>query len=196
MSDTLSKLKELKNTLNNLETKEESKLEKEETKKVDNKELLNLRLKELKEIQKQRVKVNAGGENYSISKNKLNSTIVKNIYTDKEGYDFFFDCNPFLFKHIFNIILHINKTNINEKDKDKEQKLNIILNIDEDLVVLKEMIKEFFLDSEEIFNYINIEKVKVKETVTEVRNEENNDNAANNDYYGGRNAAYNNDYDY
>ena len=176
---------------------QDSKLETEVVKEVDNKAEIEKTIKNLKQIQKERIIVNVGGQNFSFSLSMLKNTISENIFssylpnTDENAY--FYDSNPELFNYVYEVISELNNSN-KEKYTNNSQ---LVINIRhfEDEIVLKEIIKDVFPKSEEeILPFIKIER-----EVAPVENQRNHEtqnqenvNANQNNYNDYNDARYDN----
>ena len=108
------------------------------------------KLKELKELQKNLVKVNVGGEIFYFNKFSMVKYKHKSIFQDfNVGEVTFYDGNQDLFrKYIKNLMIN---------DYGNEV-IVLKLKYDDDELVLKSMINEIFYNSTEILNKIKFER--------------------------------------
>lgn len=180
MSGVKKDLESLKNKLSEL-TDSEIKVEKINVR--NNKELLNSRLKELKELQSQRVSINVGGKVYSFSARNLELTIFKG------QKDVFYDGSPEYFNKIAEIIRHFGSSlNV--------EKFEVFLSLKDDYHIISSMLEEVYTENvEKVKEKIDFKREEVKKksvtTTTEPEPEVVN---ANNDYNYQGGAHYNYDY--
>lgn len=195
MSNLLNSLKNLSNKLFNLESSvTKSTIEEEkEKKRGENKELLKETLTKLKKIQQEIVKINVGGRIYTFSLDTFKNTASENIFASSKPLStVFYDGSPDLFYYVAELIREFQKEKVSEKNFEYK----IVIRRNEDMTILKEMIKEVFPKAEEeVLNKIKIEYVAIKERVVVENNVDGNENAnVNNNNY--QDAAYNNQYNY
>lgn len=194
MTDLLKSLNSLKNKISQIETDTLGKSVFNEDDKpkevVDNTSIISENIQKLKEIQKQKVVINVGGEEYCFSSETLKNTLFKNIFESSEK-SIFYDGSPFLFSFVAKILRELQKGFT-------ETNLIVKLIETDDEVIIKEMLKEIFPvadGEEEVLAKIKFEREIIVQRVQQnVENDLNPNNANNDNYNRGGNAAYNNYY--
>lgn len=182
MSSLLDSLKSLKDKLNEIENADITEVVKEEIP-TDNSELIKQRLQEFKSFQSSKVTVNVGGVYYSFSHKTLSNPKLLNIFVNSQDTTIFYDGSPNLFKYISLIFRLFSNENDTEASKTIKIKLN------EDELILKEMIKQVFINPDDVLAIIVIERETLPEpTVTVNPTENNNNNNANAGGYNNYNA--------
>lgn len=155
MSSLLDSLKSLKEKLNEIEKADVTEVVLEELP-FDNTELLKQRIVEFKKMQDSKLLVNVGGVMYTFSSQTLSNPKLPNIFSNSES-PVFYDGSPELFKYIALIFRHFYGQDNTEAVK------TIKIKINEDELILKEMIKQVFLNPDDLFTLVKIERESLPE---------------------------------
>lgn len=152
MEKSLSaKIKSLKEELSNLSTTNQGKNTPKE--RLDNKEILKLRMQELKEAQKNKAIINVGGKEFFYLRNELQHTIFPYMLEEAKSDSIFFDSSPENFTYI-DTIIHLTKS-------DTEKETEITVKRQHDIEILREIISEVFPSQMKVaLKYEEIKEVK------------------------------------
>lgn len=193
MSNLINSLNKIRSKIQTLEEKinvnNDKSLIKENTQ--DNQVILFQLISEFKQLQNEKIIINVGGKKYFFSKRTIENPLLKNIFSEKTHlFEIFYDGCPELFTYIADFLRF--KSNI------QNEVFLVIIKIYEDEIILKEMIKEVFLNEEKVFDMIKIEreveKITIPQQVEQVNNNNQNNRGAVNYNYNNRGANYNYNY--